>query len=254
MGFFSGLAGGILGTVGQWMTNRRNEGLMRESWEREDTAVQRRVADLKAAGLSPVLAAGQGASSSAPIQLGNELGSGFDAAVGAMRADSDIRKTNAEIDVARQASRKIGKEADLLEATFQDRVDQAAEEYLVTLARRQIAGKQLRLADIEEKFQQWYNGDYPGEYVVDPSTGKPTKRHTPRGRESLARIGDAEASAAVRRAVAKMAGLTGLLPGQKSSFGVQVGKFGLSGSMDASVTAMLRQLLQRAFRTDGGTF
>nr|QJB20318.1 MAG: DNA pilot protein [Microvirus sp.] len=40
-----------------------------ESWRREDTSVQRRVKDLQAAGLNPVLAAGQGAQSSSPIQV-----------------------------------------------------------------------------------------------------------------------------------------------------------------------------------------
>jgi len=45
------------------------KGVQKKTWEREDNSIQRRVADLKAAGLSPVLAAGQGAAVSAPVKL-----------------------------------------------------------------------------------------------------------------------------------------------------------------------------------------
>lgn len=49
--------------------NAQNLDLYRESLEREDNAVQRRAADLEAAGLSKTLAAGASASTMSPIQL-----------------------------------------------------------------------------------------------------------------------------------------------------------------------------------------
>lgn len=55
----------LLGT--QWQMHFEKE-MQKQSWERDDNSIRRRVADLKAAGLSPVLAAGSGASSSMPIR------------------------------------------------------------------------------------------------------------------------------------------------------------------------------------------
>ncbi len=107
----------IAGTVDSINTNRENLALQKENlayqkdlqhimFQREDNAVQRRVADLKAAGLSPTLAAGSAAaagpviSTSAPQKRSNLESYLALASVGTALAQQ--QKAQTEADIARQ--------------------------------------------------------------------------------------------------------------------------------------------------------
>lgn len=63
-----GIISDILNYASVRQTNAQNEALTREAWARDDNAVQRRKADLLAAGMNPILAAGDAAANSQPIQ------------------------------------------------------------------------------------------------------------------------------------------------------------------------------------------
>ena len=113
---------GYLNYKEQKTQNDYNKNLQKIMMDREDNSIQRRIADMEAAGLSPTLAAGNGASAgpvvntSAPqLDLGNE--NPAMQALAAMRQEQDITKTAEEIKAIKMQANKAESEKKLLDTT-----------------------------------------------------------------------------------------------------------------------------------------
>lgn len=95
---------------------------------REDSSIQRRVADLSASGLSPVLAAGQGAGAGATVATNtpqynkfSQLSESAQAVLGLMSQQADISKTLAEEEYLQQQAEKSRADTDYTKKATQEK-------------------------------------------------------------------------------------------------------------------------------------
>lgn len=114
----------------QYDINARNEALTREAWGREDMAVQRRAADLEAAGFNRILAAGQGATTMGPTKLDSHSKENIhfrdmaiaEAAMNMMRMRDEFKTSRVNRDYILAQKDKVNAETDRIktDARWQD--------------------------------------------------------------------------------------------------------------------------------------
>ena len=133
IGAGANLVGGLISGSQNYKLGKRQlaweQYAQRQTWKREDNAVQRRAADLKAAGMNRLLAAGSGASASAPVHvdapqapdlsgIGNPILQYAQTKMSLNKQQADISQTEAQTRLLTGQLATVTKQNELLQRTL----------------------------------------------------------------------------------------------------------------------------------------
>lgn len=157
---------GLAGTIYNIVTNKRDfdyqKALQQEIFEREDTAVKRRVEDLKAAGLNPALANGSAAGAGSVVARSNTNDVNFGAALDTMSALQQIKNQKVENENKKVENEILKDESSIADMQRKIMLANTLYQFGIPFKAKQITNGNGRL-----DFNIYGDSQYDGEYETN---------------------------------------------------------------------------------------